>query len=179
MDVSAEKVDGLDATDPFTKRRAAGMLACCKFIETRIERRKMDDEIERLCAVERGERFGDFFFRKFSGSVEGGDVAVAKAGPLGCAVFGSERPELAMEIDEAEAAAEFARVVVAFVIAGKHPYFFAEWFQNFATAIEILAERGEVACGDIDVCGLRDDFIEGANIAVNIAEDQNFHGATA
>ena len=42
-----------------------------------------------------------------------------------------------------------------------------------------FAECGKIAGGDVDVRGLRDDFFERAHIAVDIAEDQNLHGATA
>jgi hypothetical protein len=84
-----------------------------------------------------------------------------------------------MKVEEAEALAKGACLVVTLVISRQHPYFFAERFHDFATAVEVLAKRGEIAGSDVDICWLRDQLFEGARIAVDVAEDQNLHGATA
>jgi len=179
VDVAAEKVERLHAIHPFAQRGTACMFSGGKFVEARALRRKVDDEIERLQIVERCERFCDFLFRVFPRRVKGRDVAVAEAGPLSGAKFGFQRADLAMKIEEAETLAKRARVVVAFVISRQDPNFFAKRFHDFATAVEVLAKRGEIAGSDVDICWLRDQLFEGARIAVDVAEDQNLHGATA
>ena len=68
---------------------------------------------------------------------------------------------------------------MAFVISRQDPHFFAERFHDFAAAVEVFAKCGEIAGGDVDISGLRDELFESARIAVDIAEDQNLHGATA
>ena len=84
--------------------------------------------------------------------------------------------DLAVKIDKSEALAQGSRVVVRFMIARKHPQLCAQRLENFAAAVQSLAERGEIAGGNIQVGRPRDDALQRAEIAVNIAEDQNFHG---
>ena len=81
-----------------------------------------------------------------------------------------------MKVEEAETFAKGARVVVAFVISRQDPDFVAKRFQIFAAAVEIFAKCGKIARRDVDVGGLRDQLFERARIAMDIAEDQNFHG---
>ena len=150
-----------------------------EFVEARALRRKMYDEVERLQIVEWRECFCNFLFCVFPRGNEGRDVAVAEAGPLCGAVFGFQCADLMMKVEETEALAKGARVVVTFVISRQDPYFFAKRFHDFATAIEILAKCGEIAGRDVDIGGLRDQLFESARVTVNIAEDQNLHGATA
>ena len=45
VNVAAEKIGGLFASDPFAQSRAAGMFAGCEFVESGIERGKMHDEM--------------------------------------------------------------------------------------------------------------------------------------
>ena len=106
MDVAAEKIERLDAIHPFAQRGAACVFSGGKFVEARALGRKVDDEIERLQMVECRERFCDFLFCVFSRRVEGRDVAVAEAGPLRGAVFGFQRADLAMKVEESEAFAK-------------------------------------------------------------------------
>ena len=89
-----------------------------------------------------------------------------------------ERAHLPVKIDKAEFLAEGARVVVRFVVARQHPEAVAERLKDFAAAIEALAEGGEVARGDIEIGGLRDQIFQRAQVAVNVAEDQDLHGAS-
>jgi hypothetical protein len=131
----------------------------------------MHDQVKLRDAVKGGEGGGNFGFGVFAGSFERSDVAVAQAGPIAIADFAL----LAMKIGEAEFFAEFASLVVSFVITGQDPEASAEWFQNFAATIEALTEIGKIAGGDIDIRGLGDDAFETAQIAVRIAEDQNLH----
>jgi len=54
----------------------------------------------------------------------------------------------------------------------------SERLQNSAAAIQSSAKRGKIAIRDVNVRRLRHDFFERPQVAVNIAEDQNFHGAS-
>jgi hypothetical protein len=81
-----------------------------------------------------------------------------------------------MEINEPEAVAHGVRVVVRFVVSGEHPEPRAERFENFAAAVESLAEGRQIAGADVQIGGLRYDAFERAKVAVNVAEDQDFHG---
>jgi len=179
VDVAAEKVERLHSIHPFTQRGATCVFSGGKLVKASALGRKVYDEIERLQIVEWREGFCNFLFCVFSRRVEGRDVAVAEAGPLRGAAFGFHGADLAMKVEEAEALAKGARVVMAFVISRQHPYFFAERFHDFATAVEVLAKCRKIAGGDVDICWLRDQLFEGARIAVDVAEDQNLHGATA
>ena len=84
-----------------------------------------------------------------------------------------------MKVEETEALAKGARVVVAFVISRQDPHFFAERFHDLAAAVETFTECRKISCGDVDVRRLCDQLFERAGIAVDIAEDRNLHGATA
>ena len=154
VDVAAEKIGGFGALDPGAQRGTAAMFAGCEFVELGALRREMDHEIELRNGVEACEGFRDIVFGVFAGRVERRDVAVAEAGPLRYSCWRRERAELAMKIDEAEAVAEGARVVVRFVISRQDPNTVAERFEQFAAAIEAFAERREISGGDIDVGGL-------------------------
>src|SRR5271155_367065 len=107
----------------------------------------MDDEVELFQACEWRERCGDFGFRIFAGSLKGSDVAIAETGPVRAIEFS----RLAMKIHEAER------------------------LQDRSAAFESLTKIAEVAVGDVDVGGLRDNAFERPQITVHIAEDQNFH----
>jgi len=87
--------------------------------------------------------------------------------------------DAAMKIHEAESPAEFANVVVRLVVSGQHPEPLAERRKGLAARLKAATKRGEIACGDIYVGGLRDNPRKRAKIAVDIAEDQDLHGATA
>jgi hypothetical protein len=95
------------------------------------------------------------------------------------AAFGFQGADLAMKVEEAEALAKCACLVVTLVISRQHPYFFAERFHDFAAAIEIFAKCGEIAGRNVDIRGLCDQLFESARVTVDIAEDENLHGATA
>ena len=62
------------------------------------------------------------------------------------------------------------------VISRQHPEPLAERLEHFAAAVEALAEGGEIARGDVEVGRLRHDALERAQVAVNVAEDQDLHG---
>ncbi len=89
---------------------------------------------------------------------------------------GAERANLPMKIHKAVLFAERGRLLVRFVISGKHPKTFTERSEHGGATIETLTKIREITGGDVDVRGLRNDFFECTNIAVNITENQNFHG---
>src|SRR5580658_686711 len=118
----------------------------------------MHDEVKFFQARERREGFRDFGFRIFSGSFERSDVAIAEAGPIGVIQFA----RLAMEIREAVLQAKSFRLLVRFVIPRQDEEALAEGPQNWSAALQSLTEIAEVAGGDVNVGGLRDDALERA-----------------
>src|ERR1700761_6650076 len=80
-----------------------------------------------------------------------------------------------MKIRKAKFFAEGRGLLMRFVIAGENPGARAERLHDFAAAIESLAEVREVTGGDVDVGGTGDEFFELAGVAVNVAEDEDFH----
>jgi len=50
-----------------------------------------------------------------------------------------------MKVEESEAFAKAARIVVAFVISGQNPHSFAERFHDFAAAVEVFAKCWKIA----------------------------------
>ena len=82
-----------------------------------------------------------------------------------------------MKIHEAEVLAEVAHVVVRFMVSRQHPELLAERLERLAAAVEAAAECGKVARRDVKVGGLRDDARQRPHVAMNVAEDQDFHGA--
>ena len=147
------------------------MLAGSVFIEPCAVRRKMNHQMKPGDSVERRESLRDLLLGVFAGSLERSDVAIAEARPG----RGIRLQHAAMKIHEAEAPAEFANVVVGLVISGQHPEPLAERLEHFAAAVEPFTKRGEIARGDVDVGRLLDDPRKRAEIAVNIAEDQDLH----
>src|SRR5271155_747094 len=131
----------------------------------------MDDEVELFQACEWRERCGDFGFRIFAGSLKGSDVAIAETGPVRAIEFS----RLAMKIHEAVLLAKSFRLLVRFVISRQDKKALAERLQDRSAAFESLTKIAEVAVGDVDVGGLRDNAFERPQITVHIAEDQNFH----
>jgi hypothetical protein len=78
---------------------------------------------------------------------------------------------LAMKIHETVLLAKSFGLFVRLVISWQHQEAFAERLQNRRAAFEPFAEIAEVARGDVNVGGLRDDAFKSAQVAVNIAED--------
>jgi hypothetical protein len=76
-----------------------------------------------------------------------------------------------MKVDETVLLAKSFGLLVRFVISRQHPEAFTERLQNRCAAFEPFAEIAEVARGDVNVGGLRDDAFQSAQVAVNIAED--------
>jgi hypothetical protein len=131
----------------------------------------MHDKVKFFQAREGREGRGDFGFGIFSGRFERSDVAIAEAHPIGSV----ELSRLAMKIHEAVFLAKLFRLFVRFVIARQDEEVFAERLKNRGAALQSLTEIAEVARGDVNVRGLRDHALESAQIAMNIAEDQNSH----
>jgi hypothetical protein len=67
-----------------------------------------------------------------------------------------------MKIHEAVLLAESFRLLVCFVISRQDEEAFAERLQNRSAALQSLAEITEIARGDVNVRGLRDDALESA-----------------
>ena len=84
-----------------------------------------------------------------------------------------ENARLAMKIEEAETLAKSFCFRVRFVIAGEDPEARGERLQDFAAAVEAAAEIREVAGGDVNIRGLGDDALEGAQVTVNVAEEED------
>jgi hypothetical protein len=80
-----------------------------------------------------------------------------------------------MKIHEAMLLAKSFRLFVRFVISRQDEEALAERLQNWGAAFEPFTEIAEVARGDVNVGGPRNDALESAQVAVNIAEDQDFH----
>jgi hypothetical protein len=136
-----------------------------------IERREVNYEVEFFQAREWRQGRGDFGFGIFSGRLEWSDVAVAKASPIRAIEYSG----LAMKIHEAMLLAKSFRLFVRFVISRQDEEALAERLQNRGAAFEPFTEIAEVARGDVNVGGPRNDALESAQVAVNIAEDQDFH----
>jgi len=149
-----------------------------ELIEAGIERWKVYDEIKWFNPVESGESLADFLFGIFSGRIEWSDVAVAEAGPLRKAGCGFERAYIPMEINETIMLAERMDPALRFVISGQDPNAFSQRLQDFAAAIEAFAKVGQISGGDIHIRLLIRDFLQRAQISVNVAEDQNVHGVS-
>jgi hypothetical protein len=171
MDVPAEKIERFFPFHPGAQGGTSGVLAFGVFIQFCVARGKMHDEVKFFQAREWREGRGNFGFGIFSGSFEWSDVAIAQAGPI----RSMELPRLAMKIPEAVLLAKGFRLLVRFVISGQDKKAFAERLKYWGAAFQPLAEIAEVARSDVNVRGLRDDALESAQIAVNVAEDQNFH----
>src|ERR1700722_2186765 len=122
-------------------------------------------------AIKRSKRLRNFFLGILARRLEGRDVAVAEPGPR----FRFRLQPAPVKVDEAESTAEFANIVVRFVIPGQHPKFFAQRFQGLAALIEALAECRQIARADVNICRLHDDSRQCTDVAVNIAEDQDSH----
>jgi hypothetical protein len=76
-----------------------------------------------------------------------------------------------MKIHEAVLLAKSFRSFVGFMISRQNEKAFAERSQNGRAAFKPFVEIAKVASGDVNVGGLRDDALESAQVAVNIAKD--------
>jgi len=61
------------------------------------------------------------------------------------------------------------------VISRQQPKTFAEWLERLAAAVESLAEIRKITRGNVEVRRLRQHSLDGPQIAVDIAEDENSH----
>ena len=87
-----------------------------------------------------------------------------------------ESSHLPVKINKSVALAKRARILMRLMIARQQPQLLAERLQRFAARIELLAKSRKIARRDVNIRGLRNDSLERANIAMSVAEYQNFHG---
>ena len=131
----------------------------------------MNHQVQPRDAAKRRKRFRNFFLGVLARRLEGRDVAVAESGPR----RRFRLQHAPVKIQEAESPAEFANIVVRFVISRQHPKLFAQRFQRLAAFLKALAERRQIARADVHIRRLPHDPRQRAHIAVNVAEDQDFH----
>src|SRR5271154_543427 len=107
------------------------MLSSGKFIQFRIERRHMSNNIEPRKTIERRQSLGNLLFRVLAGSLEWRDVAVAEPSPVSFL----DLPDPAMKIHESKSRTEFPDLVMGFMIAGEHPEPLPQRRQNLPATI--------------------------------------------
>src|SRR5579885_2264352 len=133
--------------------------------------RGVADEHQRIEAGKAGQPLGKLGFAVLAGGVERCGIGITESGQ----VVAVRQEGLAVEIVQAELAAEGADLGGGLMIAGQHIDPFGAGGEDRAAAFQAPAEVHQVARRDVVIGIGGHELLEGAQVAVDIREDQQPH----
>lgn len=175
VDVPAKKHFGLLAFHPFTHGAASCVLSGREFVKLAAIGRSVHHQIERRQIAKRVQRLSDLLFAVFAGCVERSGIAVAEAGPVGRANLAY----LLVKICEVRSRAEFLILRGGFMIARKRPHPAGLFRENRRARVQPFAKGAQIPGRDVNIGRNAEQFFEGPQVAVNVAENLNFHRTSA